>query len=117
MHSPVMAAGKLQQADILAELGSGVYLSNLHYLNWSDVAGGRVTGMTRYACFWGEDGEMKGPLDTMCFDDSLYHFFGDHLEAATAELQIIPDVGTYEGRELGVTQCPGVLLSSFELTL
>ena len=117
MRSPVMAAGNLQQADILAALGTGVYLSNLHYLNWSDVAGGRVTGMTRYACFWVEDGEIKGPLDTMRFDDSLYHFFGDHLEAVTAESQIIPDVGTYEGRGLGVTQCPGVLLSSFELTL
>jgi len=28
-----------------------------------------------------------------------------------------PEVGTYEGRELGGTFCPGILLSSFALTL
>ena len=32
---------------------------NLHYLNWSDNIGGRITGMTRYACFWVENGEIK----------------------------------------------------------
>ncbi|MBC8212196.1 MAG: TldD/PmbA family protein [Gammaproteobacteria bacterium] len=117
LQLPVMATGTLAEADILAALGTGVYLSNLHYLNWSDVAAGRITGMTRYACFWVEDGEIQGPLESMRFDDSFYHFFGDHLEAVGAESQMNPNVGSYGGRELGMTQCPGVLLSSFALTL
>ena len=34
--------------------------ANLHYLNWSDPVSARVTGMTRYACFWVEGGEIAG---------------------------------------------------------
>ena len=117
LRSPVMAVGELPEADVLQALGTGVYLSNLHYLNWSDLAGGRITGMTRYACFWVEDGEIKAPIENMRFDDSFYHFFGDNLEAVTAEAQINPDVGTYESRSLEVVECPGILLSSFALTL
>jgi predicted Zn-dependent protease len=117
LRSPVMAAGELAEQDVLAALGTGVYLSNLHYLNWSDTHGGRITGMTRYACFWVEDGEIVGPIENMRWDDSFYHFFGENLEAVTAESQLNPDVGTYGGRELGGTECPGILLSSFALTL
>ncbi|MDJ0806381.1 MAG: metallopeptidase TldD-related protein [Gammaproteobacteria bacterium] len=117
LRSPVMACGELAQDDILTALGTGVYLSNLHYLNWSDTHGGRITGMTRYACFWVDNGQIQGPIENMRFDDSFYHFFGDHLEAVTRESQINPDVSTYEGRELNITQCPGILLSGFSFTL
>ena len=117
LRSPVMATGELAESEILQALGTGVYLSNLHYLNWSDLAGGRITGMTRYACFWVEDGEIKGPIENMRFDDSFFHFFGHNLEAVTAESQMNPDVGTYGSRALGMTECPGVLLSSFAFTL
>ena len=46
LRSPVMKEGLVEEQDILKELNTGVYLSNLHYLNWSDQLGGRVTGMT-----------------------------------------------------------------------
>ena len=117
LRSATMAGGQLQQQDILKTLDTGVYLSNLHYLNWSDVAAGRITGMTRYACFWVENGEIKGPVESMRFDDSFYHFFGHHLEAVDALPRPNPDIGTYGGRALGMTVCPGVLLSSFCFTL
>jgi predicted Zn-dependent protease len=116
-RSPVMASGDLPESDVLQALGTGVYLSNLHYLNWSDLAGGRITGMTRYACFWVEDGVIKAPIENMRFDDSFYHFFGDNLQAVTRESYINPNVDSYGGRALGMTQCPGILLNSFALTL
>jgi len=117
LRSPVMAGGNLDEQDVLKELGTGVYLSNLHYLNWSDRIGGRITGMTRYACFWVENGEIVAPIENMRFDDSFYNFFGSELEAVTKETSLNPDVGTYEGREFGGVVCPGVLLKSFALTL
>jgi predicted Zn-dependent protease len=117
LRSPVMAAGDLPESEVLQALGTGVYLSNLHYLNWSDVAGGRITGMTRYACFWVENGEIAGPIENMRFDDSFYHFFGEQLEAVTRERQVIPEVGSYGERDLGAVVCPGILLESFALTL
>lgn len=117
LRAPAMTTGDLTEKAILEELGTGVYLSNLHYLNWSDRIGGRVTGMTRYACFWVENGEITAPIENMRFDDSFYNFFGAELEAVTDDARFIPDVGTYGGRALGGTVCPGILLTSFALTL
>jgi len=116
-RAPVMSAGNLAESDVLKALGTGVYLSNLHYLNWSDRIGGRITGMTRYACFWVEDGEIIAPIENMRFDDSIYNFFGDNLEAVTDTCLINPDVETYDGRNLGSAVTPGILLKSFALTL
>ncbi len=117
LRAAVMSAGELKEADVLKALGTGVYLSNLHYLNWSDMIGGRITGMTRYACFWVEDGQIIAPIENMRFDDSIYNILGDQLEAVTETALVNPDVGTYDGRELSATICPGILLKSFSLTL
>ena len=117
LRSPKIDKGDLQESDVLKNLDKGLYLSNLHYLNWSDNLGGRITGMTRYACFWVEGGEIVAPIENMRFDDSIYNFFGENLEAVTDKSQLIPTIQTYEGRELGGVSCPGILLKSFELTL
>jgi len=117
MRSPVLAPGDLNEDDVVQSLGTGIYLSNLHYLNWSDRPGGRITGMTRYACFWVENGEVVAPIENMRFDDSIYNFFGKNLESVTDKPHLHPTVHTYEGRELGGVSCPGILLKSFKLTL
>ena len=117
LRSPSMETGTLDEVNVLEQLGTGVYLSNLHYLNWSDRIGGRITGMTRYACFWVENGQIVAPIENMRFDDSLYRFLGPNLEAVSSDAHLNPDVGTYEGRELSGVVCPGILLSAFALTL
>ena len=101
----------------MSKIDKGVYLSNLHYLNWSDRLGGRITGMTRYACFYVENGKIVAPIDNMRFDDTIYNMFGNELNAVTDFDQLIPDVGTYDGRNLGGNHCPGILLDNFSLTL
>ena len=117
LRSPRMNSGDLSQDDVLSSLDKGLYLSNIHYLNWSDNPGGRITGLTRYACFWVEHGEIQAPIKTMRFDDTFYRFFGDELEAVGAKTELIPEVQTYGGRNMGGIVCPGILASSFALTL
>ena len=117
LRSPVLSPGDLNEDDVVQKIDNGIYLSNLHYLNWSDRPGGRITGMTRYACFWVENGEVVAPIENMRFDDSIYNFFGDNLEAVTDKAHLHPAVETYDGREMGGVSCPGILLKSFELTL
>ncbi len=117
LRSPQMGPGDLHEKDILKNLDRGIYLSNLHYLNWSDNLGGRVTGMTRYACFWVENGEFVAPIENMRFDDSIYNFFGENLESVGSQLEFIPSVGSYSSRSIGGNLCPGILLDSFKLTL
>ena len=117
LRSPKINPGDLKEDDVLKNLDKGLYLSNLHYLNWSDNLGGRITGMTRYACFWVENGEIIAPIENMRFDDSIYNFFGNNLESVGENSEFIPSVGTYQERSLGGNMCPGILLSSFKLTL
>mgnify|MGYP001271975738 CR=1 FL=1 len=117
LRSPKMETGNLNQNDVLKTLDKGLYLSNIHYLNWSDNPGGRITGLTRYACFWVEGGEIIAPIETMRFDDSFYRFFGNQLVEVEDKLTINPEVETYGGRSLGATTCPGILVDSFSLTL
>ena len=117
LRSPRMAKGNLNHSDVLKELDKGLYLSNIHYLNWSDNSGGRITGLTRYACFWVENGEIVAPIKTMRFDDSFYNFFGNQLVEVEDKLTVVPETSTYEKRSLGATTCPGILVNSFALTL
>ncbi len=117
MRSPKMSTGSLNHENVVSEIGEGLYLSNIHYLNWSDNAGGRITGLTRYACFWVENGEIIAPIETMRFDDSFYNFFGGKLIEVEDKFSVNPEVETYGGRSLGATTCPGILVDSFALTL
>jgi predicted Zn-dependent protease len=117
LRSPEILPGELESDQILAELGTGLYVSNLHYLNWSDRPTGRITGMTRYACFWVENGEIVAPIENLRFDDSLYQFWGEKLVALTNFQEFIPDVGTYDYRNLGGAWVPGMIVDDFTYTL
>lgn len=112
-----VGVGTLDEKDVLAALGTGLYLSNLHYLNWSDPVSARVTGMTRYACFWVEDGEIKGPIKDLRWDESLYGALGSKLMALTSHAEIDPAVDTYFNRSLGGSRTPGALIEGFTFTL
>ncbi len=109
--------GQLEERDVLKELGTGLYLSNLHYLNWSDPVSARVTGMTRYACFWVEGGEIAGPIKDLRWDESLYQALGSKLVALTSHSEIDPAVDTYFRRSLGGSRTPGALIDGFTFTL
>ena len=112
-----LAPGSLPEAEVLAALDTGLYLSNLHYLNFSDRLAGRVTGMTRFACFWVEGGRIVAPLNVMRFDDDLLRLLGPGLEALGREAVFQPHTDTYGSRQLGSVTTPGALVSDFALTL
>lgn len=116
-RSAVIGAGTLAEADALKELGTGIYISNFHYLNWSDPATARITGMTRFACLWVENGEITAPIADMRWDESLYNMFGANLLAVTKERHLFADTGTYEERSVGGCLLPGILVKDFNCTL
>ena len=112
-----MAAGELREQDILQRLGTGLYISNLWYLNYSDLPAARMTGLTRFATFWVEDGRIQAPVSTMRFDDSLYSLFGEQLEALTVEREMILSTSTYSERRTSSSHLPGALIKGITLTL
>lgn len=112
-----LKTGSLNHEDILKNLGTGLYISNLHYLNWSDQVMARFTGMTRYACFWVEKGEIVAPIQDLRFDESFYSCWGDELEAITNFSELEPGVSTYYEREHGGKKVPGLLINKWNFTL
>lgn len=112
-----MAAGQLSQQEILKQLGTGLYISNLWYINYSDLPAARLTGMTRFATFWVENGEIQAPVSTMRFDDSVYSLLGSQLEALTAQRELLLSASTYGQRQTASMHLPGALVSRLTLTL
>jgi predicted Zn-dependent protease len=112
-----LAPGQLVESGVLQALGTGVYISDLHYLNYSDRQACRLTGMTRFACFWVEDGRLVAPINVMRFDDSLLRMFGSGLVGLTRNAELVPETYTYESRKLRSVTAPGAIVEGFRLVL
>ncbi len=112
-----LAAGKLEEGDVLAALGTGLYVSNLWYLNYSDRPAGRITGMTRFATFWVEGGRIAAPVAPMRFDDTVYRLLGENLLGLTRSRDMLLDPSTYEARSTASARLSGALLGALRFTL
>jgi predicted Zn-dependent protease len=112
-----VAAGSLETRDILAALDTGLYVSNLWYLNFSDKPAGRLTGMTRFATFWVDNGKIVAPVTPLRFDDTLYRILGDNLVDLTRSRELLLSTSTYDERSTSSTRLPGALLRSLRFTL
>jgi len=112
-----IAPGTLPVAEILSALDTGLYVGNLWYLNYSDRNAARMTGMTRFATFWVENGHIQAPVNVMRFDETLYHLLGDRLLGLTAERELLLDPGSYGERSSRSARLPGILVDAVNFTL
>ncbi len=111
-----VSPGDLPHAEVLGALGTGIYVSNLWYLNYSDRSACRTTGMTRFATFWVENGVIQAPLNVMRFDETVYRMLGENLAGLTQEREMILDPRTYGRRSNESARMPGALIRDFRIT-
>jgi predicted Zn-dependent protease len=116
-ESLCLAPGSLAEGHALAALDTGLLVSNLWYLNFSDRPACRITGMTRFACLWVENGQPVAPIGVMRFDDSFLRMFGEGLVALTDRAELIPESGTYQERQLSSVSTPGAIVEGWRLVL
>lgn len=112
-----MNGGDLAMADALGALDTGLAIGNLWYLNYSDRPACRMTGMTRFATFWVENGKVVAPANVMRFDDTLYRMLGTNLVELTKERELLLEASTYGSRALASVTLPGALVSDMSFTL
>jgi predicted Zn-dependent protease len=112
-----VAPGEIPVGEELSRLGTGLYVGNLWYTNFSDRAACRITGMTRFATFWVEDGEIVAPVDVMRFDETLDGLLGEGLEGLSAHAAFQPSNMTYDERAVESTRIPGALVKGMRFTL
>jgi predicted Zn-dependent protease len=117
MRSPEILTGDLPSGNEMETLGTGLYVSDLHYLNWSNIQTGSLTGMTRFGCYWVEKGKIVAPVKDMRFDESLYHFWGEGLVGFGDRADTFPKTGSYFQRDLGSLKAPGMLVNDFTFVL
>lgn len=116
-ESLAMAPGHLRNDRALDELGTGLWIANLWYSNFSDRAACRATGMTRFATFRVDGGEIVAPVNVMRFDDTLYHLLGDRLVGLTDRCELLLDTSSYRRRSTASHRLPGALVSEMTFTL
>jgi predicted Zn-dependent protease len=116
-ESLALAPGAIPAAEAGDALGTGLFVGNLWYLNFSDRPSCRTTGMTRFATFWVEDGQITAPVNVMRFDETIYRMLGTNLVDLTTERDFIIDPETYGGRSNSSGRLPGALIDEFTLTL
>ncbi len=116
-ESLAVAPGQLAEERVIEELDTGLYVGNLWYTNYSDRAACRTTGMTRFATYWVEGGEIVAPVNVLRFDDTVYHLLGDHLVDLTDEAEVILDSSTYDRRSPSSVRVPGALVDEMTFTL
>ena len=112
-----LAPGDLATHDVLAALGTGLYVGNLWYLNFSDRPAARMTGMTRFATFWVEGGRIVAPVNPLRFDDTIYRMLGEKRVDFTRERELLLSTSTYDERSTASSHLPGALLESLRFTL
>ena len=76
-----------------------------------------MTGLTRFASFWVEKGEIQAPVDVMRFDETAYRVLGENLIDLTHEKELFPSSGTYGARSTNSVRVPGALVDEFAFTL
>lgn len=112
-----LGGGSIAQSELLNVLDTGLYVSNLWYLNYSDRQACHMTGMTRYACFWVQGGKLVAPVDVMRFDDDALRMFGAGLVGLTDAPEFTPDSYNFGARQLGSVSTPAAVVEGFRLTL
>jgi predicted Zn-dependent protease len=110
-----LAPGELRAADAAELVGDGLFISDIWYTNFSDRTDCRVTGVTRYACFWVEGGRLARPLAVMRLDDSIYNMLGDGLVGLTEERERLVDQHSYGSRSLASMHLPGIVVDGLRI--
>jgi len=116
-QSLAIAPGSIPTDSVGEALGSGLFVGNLWYTNFSDQAACRTTGMTRFATFWMDDGEIVAPVNVLRFDDTAYHLLGEQLEGLTDTAEVLLDTSTYEERSTDSARLPGALVGAMRFVL
>jgi len=116
-ESLVIQGGNLKSEEVYSKIDKGLFISNLWYLNYSDLEAARMTGMTRFATFFVENGELKEPVNVMRFDESLYRMLGTNLVDLNSQSELLLSSSTYSQRSTDSFSLPGALIDDFKFTL
>ncbi|HXS43745.1 MAG TPA: metallopeptidase TldD-related protein, partial [Solirubrobacteraceae bacterium] len=107
--------GASDEAELIAPIERGLYVTRLWYVNPVHEQSTLLTGMTRDGTYLIEDGRIGPPVRDVRFTDSILHLL-DRTEALTARQRLVSE-GEFYGRRFATgTVCPALRANGFRIT-
>ena len=73
--------------------------------------------MTRYACYWVENGKIVAPINVMRFDETVNNILGENPLGLTENRDFIAGNSRYDFRSTSSSLLPEALVRNLTLTL
>jgi predicted Zn-dependent protease len=102
----LIGGGAADEAELMAPIERGLYVTRLWYLNVVHQKSTQVTGTTRDGTFLIEDGRIGRPLRDVRFTDSILRLL-EATEALTATQRLVSEADFYGRRFASGVVTPG----------
>jgi len=111
----VLDKGNTTLNSMIKGIKKGLYISNLHYMNFINPKETSVTGLTRDGTFLIEDGKMTKVVNNLRYTVKLVDIL-KNITALENVCHIIPNSGNYGAFSIKSAAMPHVKVSSFKIT-
>ena len=111
----LIGGGAADEAELMAPIERGLYVTRLWYLNVVHQKSTLVTGTTRDGTFLIEDGRIGRPLKDVRFTDSILRLL-EATEALTATQRLVAEADFYGRRFATGVVTPALRAQGFRIT-
>jgi PmbA protein len=111
----VMEKGDTSLRDMFKEVKKGLYISNLHYMNFINRKETSVTGLTRDGTFLIENGEYKNVVNNLRFTVKITDVFKSILQVENLHY-LIPMSDNYGEFGINSYAMPHIRVKAFKIT-
>ncbi|MBW6515236.1 MAG: TldD/PmbA family protein [Candidatus Cloacimonetes bacterium] len=111
----VMREGDKKLSDMIKGVKKGLYISNLHYMNFINRKETSVTGLTRDGTFLIENGELKNVVNNLRYTVKIVDVINKITEIED-KLSLVPASENYGEFGINSYAMPHVKVSAFKIT-
>lgn len=111
----VMEPGDKSLSDIISGVKKGLYISNLHYMNFINMKETSVTGLTRDGTFLIENGELTNVINNLRYTVRIADVI-KQISEIEDHLYLVPASDNYGEFEINSYAMPHVKVEGFKIT-
>lgn len=111
----VMEPGTKSFDEMIKGVKKGLYICNLHYMNFINQKETSVTGLTRDGSFLIENGKIVNTVNNLRFTEKISEIF-EHITELENENHTIPSSGNYDNFSIHSACLPHVKSSRFKVS-
>ncbi|MFC1504622.1 TldD/PmbA family protein [Spirochaetota bacterium] len=111
----VLHAGEDSMHTMMGDMESGLYISNVHYMNFINQKESSVTGLTRDGTFLVKNGKVKNIANNLRYTLKISDIF-EHIEAVEKKQYCIPISSNYENFSIASVLAPHIRTGMFKIS-